>query len=225
VKDAGWALTDKRTYENQEHQDQLDAATIYSILENEIVPLYYSRNGEDRSTKWIEFIKKSIAEITPIFTTKRMMDDYFDKFYNKLYKRSSFLKENGFVQAKEIAAWKDNMASHWDNIEIAKVQIPEELIHDPHVSKKYGLEVVLDTKDLNDKGIGVELVVLKKNKHHEDILHEVKEMNLASVDGSKMYFNLEYKLNLAGTIKYAFRMFPKNEHLPHRQDFCYVRWF
>ncbi len=225
VKDAGWALTDKRTYENQEHQDQLDAATIYSILENEIIPLYYSRNGENRSTEWIKVIKKSIAEITPIFTTKRMMDDYFDKFYNKLAERSVKIQADNFAQAKEIAAWKNNVAIHWDNIEITKVQIPEELQHDPHVSKKYNLEVSIDTKDLNGEGIGIELVVLKKNKHNEDILHEVKEMNLASVDGSKMHFNLEYELNLAGTIKYAFRMFPKNEHLPHRQDFCYVRWF
>ena len=224
VKDAGWALTDKRTYENQEHQDQLDAATIYSILENQIIPLYYA-NKNGYSPEWIQYIKKSIAEITPIYTTKRMMDDYFNKFYCKLAERSALLRENNYAKAKEIADWKNNMAINWDAIEIENVVMPESLLHDPHVSETYQLGVSLDTKNLANKGIGVELVVLKKNRHNEDVLHEVKEMELTGTEGSKMHFSLDYRLNRAGTIKYAFRMFPKHENLPHRQDFCYVRWF
>jgi len=224
VKGAGWALTDKRTYENQEHQDQLDAATIYSMLENEIIPLYYAKNTKGFATEWIQFIKNSIAQINPRFTTKRMIDDYLNKFYFKLAKRSAMLKENNFAKAKEIAAWKENMSSKWHEIEITEVNIPEKLIHDPHVGEDYPLEVVIDTKGLNDKGIGIELVVVKKDKNNKDLLHDVEELNLVRTDGSKMYFSMDYQMNLSGSFKYAFRMFPKNEDLPHRQDFCYVRW-
>lgn len=224
VKGAGWALTDKRTFEDQEHQDQLDAATIYSMLENEIVPLYYARNTKGFATEWIQTIKNSIAQINPRFTTKRMIDDYLNKFYFKLAKRSAMLKENNFAKAKEIAAWKENMASKWHEIEINQVNIPEKLIHDPHVGEDYKLEVVIDTKGLNDKGIGVELVVVRKDKNNKDLLHDVEELNLVHTEGSKMFFKIDYQMNLAGSFKYAFRMFPKNEDLPHRQDFCYVRW-
>jgi starch phosphorylase len=224
VKGAGWALTDKRTYENQDHQDQLDAATIYSMLENEIIPLYYAKNTKGFATEWIQFIKNSIAQINPRFTTKRMIDDYLNKFYFKLAKRSAMLKENNFAKAKEIAAWKENISSKWHEIEVTEVNIPEKLIHDPHVGEDYPLEVVIDTKGLNDKGIGVELVVVKKDKNNKDLLHDVEELNLVRTEGSKMYFSMEYQMNLAGSFKYAFRMFPKNEDLPHRQDFCYVRW-
>ena len=222
VKGAGWALTDKRTYENQEHQDQLDAATIYSMLENEIIPLYYAKNTKGFATEWIQFIKNSIAQINPRFTTKRMIDDYLNKFYFKLAKRSAMLKENNFAKAKEIAAWKENMSSKWYEIEITEVNIPEKLIHDPHVGEDYPLEVVIDTKGLNDKGIGIELVVVKKDKNNKDLLHDVEELNLVRTDGSKMYFSMDYQMNLAGSFKYAFRMFPKNENLPHRQDFCRI---
>ena len=224
VKGAGWALTDKRTYENQEHQDQLDAATIYSMLENEIVPLYYARNTNGLATEWIQTIKNSIAKISPRFTTKRMMDDYLNKFYYKLAKRSAILKENNFAKAKDIAAWKENMASKWHEIEVNQVNIPEKLIHDPHVGEHYKLEVTIDTKGLNDKGVGVELVVVRKDKNNKDLLHDVEELNLVHTEGSKLYFSIDYQMNLAGSFKYAFRMFPKNEDLPHRQDFCYVRW-
>lgn len=224
IKGAGWALTDKRTYENQDHQDQLDAATIYSMLENEIIPLYYAKNTKGFATEWIQFIKNSIAQINPRFTTKRMIDDYLNKFYFKLAKRSAMLKENNFAKAKEIAAWKENISSKWHEIEVTEVNIPEKLIHDPHVGEDYPLEVVIDTKGLNDKGIGIELVVVKKDKNNKDLLHDVEELNLVRTEGSKMYFSMEYQMNLAGSFKYAFRMFPKNEDLPHRQDFCYVRW-
>jgi len=224
VKGAGWALTEKRTYQNQEHQDQLDAVTIYSILENEIVPLYFAKNTKGYSPEWVQYIKKSIALITPRYTTKRMIDDYIQKFYTKLASRSAVLKENNFKKAIEIAAWKEKIAAGWDAISVESVEIPEKLIHQPEVAENYDLKVVLDTKELNDKGIGVELVVTYTDDNNKTMLSDVEELKLVKAEGSKLIYSLEYKLNRAGTFKYAFRMFPKNEDLPHRQDFCFVRW-
>ncbi len=74
-KGAGWALTEKRTYENQGYQDQLDAATIYGMLEHEIIPLYYNKNEKGFSEDWIKVIKNSIATIAPHYTMKRQLDD------------------------------------------------------------------------------------------------------------------------------------------------------
>ena len=62
VEGAGWALTDKRTYENQAHQDQLDAATIYQMLENEIIPMYYAKNSKGYSPAWIQIGRASCRE-------------------------------------------------------------------------------------------------------------------------------------------------------------------
>ncbi len=224
VKDAGWALTDKRTYENQTYQDQLDAATIYNMLENEIIPLYFAKNTKGYSPEWIQYIKKSFAEITPRFTTKRMIDDYINRFYLKLASRSKMLTAKDYAKAKEIAAWKEKMAQGWDAIEVVSVDIPDNLIHNPVVGEFYNLNVVIDTKDLNDKGIGVEMVTTKLNKNNQDELFDVEELKLVKTEGSKLYFNLNLQLEMAGSFKYAFRMFPKNEDLAHRQDFCYLRW-
>jgi starch phosphorylase len=224
VKGAGWALTDKRTYENDVFQDQLDAATIYSMLENEIIPLYFDKNGKGYSQGWIEYVKNSIAKITPRFTMKRMIDDYINRFYLKLRKRSELLKENNYKKAKEITAWKEKIAAGWNNIEVTEIDIPDQLTHNPKVGESYNVNVVVDVKDLNDKGIGIELVITQLNKSNKDSLYDVEELELVKTDGSKLYFHLAYRLDRAGTFKYAFRMFPKNEDLPHRQDFCYVRW-
>ena len=224
VKGAGWALTEKRTYENQDHQDQLDAATIYSLLESEIIPLYYAKNSKGFSPEWIQTIKNSLAQITPRFTTKRMIDDYIERFYTKLATRTSLLKANNFAIAKEIAAWKEKMALGWDNIEVLSIDIPEKMVHNPEVGEIYDINVAIDVKELSEKGIGVELVATKLGKNNEDVLYNVEELKLIKTDGTKLYFNIAKQLNMAGTFKYGFRMFPKNEDLPHRQDFCYVRW-
>jgi starch phosphorylase len=224
VKGAGWALTEKRTYENQENQDQLDAATIYSILENDIIPLYFAKNTKGYSHEWIQYIKNSIALITPRYTTKRMMDDYFEKFYNKLSTRVAVIKENNFAKAKEIAAWKEKIALGWDKIEVLNVNIPEKLLHNPQVGEDYNLNIVIDTKDLNDKSIGVEFVVTRLDKNNKDTLYDIEELKIVKSEGSILSYNIDYKLTLAGSFKYGFRMFPKNEDLPHRQDFCFVRW-
>ena len=104
VKGAGWALTEKQTYANQDYQNQLDAATIYSTLENEVIPLYFAKNSKGYSPEWIQYIKNSIAQIAPRFTTKRMLDDYIERFYNKLSARHDQLVANNYQSARSIVA-------------------------------------------------------------------------------------------------------------------------
>jgi len=223
VEGAGWALTEKRTYENQAHQDQLDAATIYQMLESEIIPLYYAKNSKGYSPEWIQYIKNSVTKITPRFTMKRMMDDYFDKFYNKLAKRHNLLIADNYKVTKEIAAWKENMVAHWDEIEVVNVTQPEN-INNLNVGDKFTVAVELDTKGLNDTGIGVELVAIRTSTHNNDKLYEVEPLNLVKTVGSLLFFENTYQLDYAGGMKFGLRMYPQNELLPHRMDFCYVRW-
>ncbi len=224
VKGAGWALTEKRTYENQDHQDQLDSATIYNMLENEIIPLYFAKNTKGYSPEWIQVIKNSLAQITPRFTTKRMIDDYIERFYSKLASRSALLKTNNYSKAKEIAAWKEKIANGWDKIQVITMDIPEKLLHNPLAGEVYNINIVIDVDGIKDNGIGIELVATKSAKNNIDTLYDVEELKLVKSEGSKLYYNLEYQFNMAGSFKYGFRMFPKNEDLPHRQDLCFVRW-
>jgi len=224
-KGAGWALTDKRTYENQAHQDALDAATIYTMLENEIIPLYYAKNSNGYSPEWIKYIKNSMTQITPFYTTKRMMDDYFDRFYNKLAKRHALLEKNGFEKAKEIAAWKENLAAHWNEIEVSKIDMPNANYDElPNVGDTRKIRVVLDTHSLNDKGLGIELVVIRTSTHNNDKLYEVVPLKMVKAEGAHLEFETEYRLNYAGGMKFGLRMYPQHDLLPHRMDFAYVRW-
>lgn len=220
---AGWALTDKRTFQDQSQQDKLDAATIYSMLENQIVPLYFAKNSKGYSPEWIQYIKNSIAKIAPEFTMERMLNDYIDRFYLKEGKRTKLLKANNFAKAKEIAAWKEEFVSKWNDIEICSVSIPDGLLYNPHVGEEYEMSVVLDNKGLGNC-LGVELVIANVEEGNTEP-YKTLEMEPIKTEGTKVTYKLRYQLNDSGVFRYSFRMYPKNSDLPHRQDLAYVRWF
>jgi starch phosphorylase len=222
---AGWALTEKRTYQNQEHQDQLDAATIYSILETEILPLYYARNKKGYSEGWIKVVKNSIAQIAPHYTMKRQLDDYYSKFYCKLAKRFQTLAANDNAKAKEIAAWKEDVVAKWDAIEIVSCDKVEDLKNgDIESGKEYTITYVIDEKGLND-AVGLELVTTYTTADGKQHVYSVEPFSVIKKEGNLYTFQVKHSLSNAGSFKVSYRMFPKNPELPHRQDFCYVRWF
>ncbi len=220
---AGWALTDKRTYTDQAQQDKLDAATIYSMLENEIIPLYFNKNYKGYSPEWIQYIKRSIGNIAPHFTMKRQLDDYISRFYQPEAKRAAKLEANNFAQAREIVAWKEEVASKWDSIQVLSSNFDEVHAGASRTGDKIDINVVIDTKGLGDS-VGVELVFYKE-EHGESKYDGRADFKVVKRDGSIFTYELKSSLKEAGTYKYALRMYPKNEALPHRQDFAYVRWF
>ncbi len=222
---AGWALTDKRTYENQQYQDQLDAATIYHTLETEIIPTYYAKNSKGYSPEWIQYIKNSMSEIAPDYTMKRMLDDYINRFYNKLATRSAHLRENGFAEAKAIAAWKEEVAEHWDSFQVESFTSSQDLALDGLVvGKDYKFNLVIDRHELKGM-LGVEMVITKENPENHQLEYLASEQfKLMKEEGSKLFFELKTTPSEAGLHKMGFRVYPVNKELPHRMDFAFVRW-
>ena len=222
-KGAGWALPQERTYELQNYQDQLDAATIYSLLENEIVPLYYAKNKNGYSENWIKVIKNSIATIAPHYTMKRQLDDYYDKFYNKQAARFAKLSANNNREAIAIAQWKETVAERWDAISVVSKETG--FLNDGGMTgEKVKIRYVIDEQGL-DNAVGLELVTLKPDSDTSDRrVYSVHEFKMTGHEGNHYTFELVVAPEHAGSFKTCVRMFPKNARLPHRQDFCYVKW-
>ena len=218
---AGWALKQERTYQNQGYQDQLDAATIYSLLENEILPLFYNRNEQGYSEGWIKTIKNSIATIAPHYTMKRQLDDYYDKFYTKEAANFKKLAANNNRLAKELAAWKETVAQRWDSIRV--VSKDDSVLYSAETGKKYTLRYVIDEQGLND-AIGLELVSIKTGKDGEEHIFSKREFEVVAHEGNNYTFEATFEPDVAGSFKSCVRMYPKNENLVYREDFCYVKW-
>ena len=222
-KGAGWALDEKRTYQNQEYQDKLDAATIYGLLENEIIPLYYHKNKKGYSENWIKVIKNSIATIAPHYTMKRQLDDYFDKFYNRQAQRSVQLRANNNALAKRIALWKETVAERWDGIHVVSKETSF-LENGGETGKTYRIRYVIDEQGLDD-AIGLELVSLYDDKNASDRqVYSTHPFRVVAREGNLFTFEAEIEPSNAGSFRSCVRMFPNNPLLPHRQDFSYVKW-
>ena len=219
---AGWALTEKRTYQNQGYQDQLDAATIYSMLENEIVPLYYNKDKKGLSKGWVKVIKNSIAQIAPHYTMKRQLDDYYSKFYEKEAKRFKKVAKDNYRMAKDLALWKETVAERWDGINVVSAEwdIPATGLE---TGTKYTLRYVINEQGLDD-AIGLEKVNIYTDKNGEERIYSIEPLKMVGREGNNYTFEAQLAPRQAGEYRCAVRMYPKNDLLPHRQDFCYVKW-
>jgi starch phosphorylase len=221
-KDAGWSLPLEKAFDNDELQDELDAEAIYSIFETEIIPAYYSRNEKNIPTLWVDFIKNTFAEVVPHFTTRRMMKDYFNRYYTPLAARLARLKADNFSKAKKIASWKEKVLAVWDQIEVVNIQLADGITNTYKMGQNYPSQIVLDIKGLTPEEIGVEVIIATGNEHPEYV--ERHEFKPGKVANGLTHYSLNLTLTKPGSYNYGVRIFPKNMELPNRQDFRILRW-
>lgn len=222
-EDAGWALPQERTYDDQRYQDELDAATIYAFLETEIAPAYYKTDGSGRSSQWIGYIKNTIAQVASNFTTNRMLTDYCNQYYIPQTERFNQLFADDAAKTKEIGAWKKLVRSEWKNVHVLSATQPDASYvlspEDPFKS-----EVQMMIGNLKPEDIGVEIIFASPDSKGDYHIQEYSELNLVSFENGIATFRAEVVPQRTGMYQVGTRIFPKNPLLPHRQDFPLVKW-
>lgn len=224
VAEAGWALKEEKTFDNQALQDELDAATLYNTFENEIIPKFYKRNQEGIPVEWVRWIKNCIAKIAPHYANKRMLDDYFERFYNKLFERAEKLNANNFELARQMANWKYKVLRGWDSIVIDNMNLMNTSDKSLLLGESFKAEITLDLNEINHTDFGLEVVFVQKSFEGEEEVISVHPMERLSHENDLVTFGCEVPAQRTGVFRYAFRMYPKHENLPHRQDFPIVKW-
>ncbi|HUX55373.1 MAG TPA: alpha-glucan family phosphorylase [Bacteroidales bacterium] len=221
---AGWALPKKRVFENQVLQDDADAETIYNMLEYEIIPAYYSFNEQGVPVEWISHVKNTMVKIAPEFTMKRMIDDYYEKYYSKLFIRNKYLVANNFEKAKELANWKDTMREGWDNIEVINYSFEMAGENVYRSGQDYKVEIALDVKGIPQENVGVEFIITHLDKYGDHKFVASEEFKLISCKSGKCLYSADLVPEKAGSFFYGIRIYPKHNDLPHKQDFALLRW-
>ncbi|MHC4397058.1 MAG: alpha-glucan family phosphorylase [Planctomycetota bacterium] len=123
IPEGGWAIGAGETYDDTAYQDMVESQAIYNILENEVVPLFYTRSVDNLPRAWIRRMKNSIKWITPRFNTNRMVADYTRKFYVRAAAKWQYLTDDAMKRAKELADWKSDMRTAWAAFDIKDVQV------------------------------------------------------------------------------------------------------
>ena len=223
---AGWMLPMERTFAEQRFQDELDAEMIYATIEDQIVPAYYNKDERGISNQWLELMRNCVAQVALDFTTNRMMQDYEDRFYAKLYARHTSVVADDFALARRIAAWKRRVSRSWDNIRVIETKKYDVSHGAIMLGGHYTLEVTLDIDGLKPDDIGVELIVAEPMTSNEEKtkVRSSAQFTRVSVEGSVVKYQLEATPEVTGTFDAAVRLYATNPDLPHRQDFALVKW-
>lgn len=224
VPNAGWALKEERTYTDQKLQDELDSETIYNLLSDEIIPSFYKRNENNVPENWISHIKNTISEITPRFTMKRMIDDYYSKFYNSLYSRKNLFVENNYALAKKMASWKIKVINGWNDVEVVSMNLPDLNTNPLNLGDVFKIEISLNINGLNANDIGIEIIIGQKVNDEVKSIFRKEELYIKNQQKNIITYYGEVSSKNAGVYDYAFRIYPKNDLLPHRMDFPLVKW-
>lgn len=224
-ENAGWALPVERTFENQDQQDELDAERIYSLFENDIAPKFYRRDKDGVPADWVEVIKNSIAGVAPEFTMNRMLRDYIDRFYSKLYDRSRKLRQNDYRLIREISYFKKQIMEQWQEIKVLKVDLPDAGRDDLKVGENLSGSIQLDLNGIAVEHIGVEMVIAEGfDDAHEEKVQRTVELDCTSYKDSLATYTIDTQAGSSGQYDIGFRIFPKMEALPHRMDLPLVKW-
>jgi hypothetical protein len=221
---AGWAIEEKRTFENQQFQDELDAEILYNTLEQEIIPLYYDRDEEGIPGGWVSSIKNTIARIAPRFTMQRMVDDYYERFYGPLFKTGKRMRGDGYKNAHKIVNWKNKILNSWDKISVDKLEVPDPNKGALAFGDNFVAEIILNIPGLEIDDIGVEILMGNKTNGHVEKLSHKQALDPVEFKDGKAKYACDFRLQNAGVHDYAFRIYPKHPDLVYRMDFPLVKW-
>lgn len=223
-EDSGWALPLERTYTDQSLQDELDAETLYSTFENEIIPTYFNRNEEGISEQWITLVKNIITKVGPHFTMKRMLDHYYERFYTKIAKRGTDLRSGNFKKTHDLVNWKKHINYKWDAIHVIEKEVFDTDNYSMKVGDQMQSKIKLFLDDILAEHVGLELVFFRRIDEEKLELIRTQDLEITAQDGQIATYETTLGLDISGVYEYGFRLFPKHPDLPHRQDLPLVKW-
>jgi phosphorylase/glycogen(starch) synthase len=224
VEGAGWALSEERTYDEQNQQDILDASLMYYIFEHEIAETFYDKDENGISRSWIEMIKKNIAEISPNFTMKRMIDDYSRKYYVPQIKRFKDITSDNYEKLKQLVEWKNKFETAWSSFEVVDISYPDSNVNPLNFGDDFTAKVLLRIGECKPENVGVEMVLAEKENEEVKSISSVNELQFVKIVEGVAQYEIKLPISKAGVFNFTFRVFPKHELLPHRQDFPLIKW-
>ncbi len=153
--DVGWAIGKGEDYQDFAQQDYVESNALYDLLENDIVPLYYGRGADGLPHAWINRMKSSLKNLSPQFSTNRMIWEYTERSYIPAVEYHTRMTANGNERAKKLAAWKGFIASKWNDVRVENVEAKRPGIQRVGEGFEIGADIRLGAIDPNDVSVEV----------------------------------------------------------------------
>ena len=218
----GWAITPHDQHYDAGFRNQEEANELLDILEHQVIPLYYDRNGHGFSEGWVHMSKASMKSTLPQFNSQRMVMDYIRDFYGPAAEQGRALTKNGSRGAKELATWKQKIHELWPSVALRRIEdVPQAVT----AGDKVRIQVAAQLGELSPKDVRLECVIGIEDEHHDFQASEYFGFTAKEkLDNGETLFILDLDPPLPGLQLYQIRMYPCHKLLSHRFETGSMIW-
>jgi len=217
----GWAIKPAADGLDPVQRDQDEARTLYELLQDSVIPMYYRNTSLGYSPEWVALAKKSIASIMPRFNMQRMLTDYAEKFYSPAAEQWRRYAGDGFSGARVVADWKGRIRNAWPRIAMRRI---DRAVPRIRYGETLRFEVAVQLDGLTPKDLTVEMVFTRPGeptsaRARRYVLHHERPL-----ENGEHLFSRELTPDQCGKMEYRFRVFPSHELLTHPFEMGMMLW-
>jgi starch phosphorylase len=218
----GWAIKPASRAMDEFRRNREEAQTLYEILQDHVIPLYYNRDKSGYSAGWVQLAKYSIASLLPRYNSTRMVSEYVKKFYLAASRQGRKYAEAEYGQARAIATWKAKVRRAWTGVSLARVDQPKAAIA---FGESISVKVAVNLNGLGPEDVVVEMLMGRTSKREqlERLLHHRFEFEGIIEDG-RHHFVLQLTPELCGKLTYRIRVYPFHTGLTHPLEMGMMVW-
>jgi starch phosphorylase len=219
----GWAIKPARESAGEQRRDADDARTLYELLQDQVIPLYYARNAQGYSPGWVAMAKEAMASVAPRFSSLRMVSEYLERCYKPTAARAQRLQAQDFAAARRLADWKAQVRAAWSGVGLRRVDLPAARVK---VGSKVRVAVAVRLNGLAPADLAVEVVAARPGARHAG--ESLERLRLAPVPADsasgECVYALEFAPQFSGTVDLRLRAYPSHELLAHPLEMGMMVW-
>lgn len=217
----GWAIGAGEEYDKETYQDHVESMELYDKLENEIIPLYYTRDKAGVPREWTRMMKQSIKTCASFFNTSRMVMDYTEKYYIPVHELNSAFRANKHSEAKDYIIWKDSIIKSWDNVQLIDTGVDAE---DMKMDSAVTFSASVRSEEIRPENLSVCAVVEFDGSSGEFKDPEFVELDFVREEDGVFRYSKTTNLKKAGKMKVAFAVLPRHKFIKERFELNQIKW-
>ncbi len=217
----GWAIKPAPGYYDDARRNREDGQTLYELLQDQVIPMYYRRNELGLSPDWVRMAKRSISTLLPQFNSLRMVSQYVDKFYAPASRNWPRFSDDDYAGARALADWKARVRQAWAGVSIRRLDNPVKRMSYGH---SMDIQVAVNLNGLAPEDVRVEMIVGRASKQGQERELRAFRFDPVGSQGHEQVFGLNLVPDLCGKLMYRIRVYPCHERQTHPFETGLLRW-
>lgn len=217
----GWAIKPAPAYWDAERKNREDSRTLYELLQDQVIPLYYDRGKFGYSAEWVKKAKQSMATVLPHFGCGRMLGEYVSKFYLPASRQGAAYAKKNYAVAREVAEWKQRIRNAWGGVSLRRLDEPKRQIQ---FGASMHIEVAVKLNGLQPEDVMVELLLSRTPRTSARKPCTIFHFSPAGTQADEHLFELNLEPGMCGQLDYRIRVHPANRLLTHPHETGLMTW-